>query len=287
MKKFFSQNNKRNEFYTNIPQLYYASVVEDEDSIHPRFLHSHDDLVEIIFIVNGQVKYLIEDTEYDIKKGDLIVINSNVLHDETIVRDSGFKSYCLALKGVNLSSNQPNTLLPKGASPVISTHESFFEIKELFEMLMSHVQEATPSSNLIAKGICHTIVTLIFYGLIENEQQQQCEQRDKKKEDIVTKVKQFIDTNFTEDLTLAEIAESVHSSQYYIAHLFKDELGISPGQYIIRRRIGEAQTLLLTTDKNISYIASSVGYDSIHQFNTLFKRKVGLSPSAYRKEYFG
>lgn len=287
MKKFFSQNNKRNEFYTNIPQLYYVSVVEDEDSVHPRLLHAHEDLVEIIFIVHGQVKYLIEDTEYEIKKGELIVINSNVLHDETIVRNSGFKSYCLALKGVNLSANQPDKLLPEGVSPVIQTNESFFEIKELFEMLLSHVQEGTQSSNLIAKGVCHTIVTLIFYGLIENNQRQQCEQKNKKKKDIITKMKQFVDMNFTENLTLSEIAESVHSNQYYIAHLFKDELGISPGQYIIRRRIGEAQTLLLTTDKSISYIASSVGYDSVQQFNTLFKRKVGLSPSAYRKEYFG
>ncbi len=53
--------------------------------------------------------------------------------------------------------------------------------------------------------------------------------------------------------------------------------------YIVRRRIGEAQLLLVFTKKSITEIASEVGFDNLSHFNVQFKKYVGLSPLAYRK----
>ena len=65
----------------------------------------------------------------------------------------------------------------------------------------------------------------------------------------------------------------------------KDISGYSPIQYVIRRRIGLAQTWLISSDLSATQIATMVGYDNTNYFNTLFKRMVGVSPIRYRKQY--
>ena len=56
-------------------------------------------------------------------------------------------------------------------------------------------------------------------------------------------------------------------------------------QYIIRRRMGEAQNLLISTDFSAAQIAAMVGYDSASHFSGIFRKVVGLPPAAYRKKY--
>lgn len=71
------------------------------------------------------------------------------------------------------------------------------------------------------------------------------------------------------------------------AHQFKKIFGFPPIQYIIRRRIGEAQRLLFTTDLSITEVSVRVGYDNISYFNNQFKRFAGMSPQNYRKSKVG
>ncbi|WP_039807161.1 AraC family transcriptional regulator, partial [Pelosinus sp. HCF1] len=74
-------------------------------------------------------------------------------------------------------------------------------------------------------------------------------------------------------------------NSYYLAHVFKDTIGYSPMRYIMRRRIGESQTLLITTRYSVTQIANIVGYDNPNHFNILFTKYVGMPPSKYRNSY--
>lgn len=68
------------------------------------------------------------------------------------------------------------------------------------------------------------------------------------------------------------MGEALHISPYYLSHVFKQMSGYSPVQYLLRRRIGEAQTLLITTDLSITRIAEMVGYDTQSYFNLRFTK---------------
>jgi AraC-like DNA-binding protein len=68
-----------------------------------------------------------------------------------------------------------------------------------------------------------------------------------------------------------------------LAHVFKESTGFSPIQYIIRRRIGEAQSLLINTNESVTNISGIVGYDNTSYFTTLFSKTVGMSPKKYRQ----
>ncbi|MDO4615489.1 MAG: helix-turn-helix transcriptional regulator, partial [Lachnospiraceae bacterium] len=76
-----------------------------------------------------------------------------------------------------------------------------------------------------------------------------------------------------------------HISQFYLAHVFKEMSGYSPIQYMIRRRIGEAQTLLISTDKTILEISELVGYESQSHFNFHFSKNIGMPPNQFRRSF--
>ena len=99
------------------------------------------------------------------------------------------------------------------------------------------------------------------------------------------RIKDYIDRHFAEDFSLQCMADALHVSPYYLAHVCKDVTGYSPLQYVLRRRIGEAQTLLITTELPVTRIAAQVGYDNPSHFNAQFSKAVGMSPRTFRKEY--
>ncbi len=85
-----------------------------------------------------------------------------------------------------------------------------------------------------------------------------------------------------EDLSLEEIAESVYFSPYYFNRLFRQHIGVPPGEFFTALRINTAKRLLLTTSLRITDICYEVGYTSIGSFTTRFTQSVGLSPRALR-----
>lgn len=99
------------------------------------------------------------------------------------------------------------------------------------------------------------------------------------------RIKEYIDRHYMEPITLQSMGEALHISPYYLSHVFKQMSGYSPVQYLLRRRIGEAQTLLITTDLSITRIAEMVGYDTQSYFNLQFTKNVGMPPNKYRQNY--
>jgi AraC family transcriptional regulator len=87
-----------------------------------------------------------------------------------------------------------------------------------------------------------------------------------------------------EDLSIAAIANALEMSQYYFSRLFKQSLGLSPYQYVMRQRIQRAESLLKTTPLSIAAIAQQVGFSNQGQFTIQFRKFTGTTPSRYRKK---
>jgi AraC-like DNA-binding protein len=95
----------------------------------------------------------------------------------------------------------------------------------------------------------------------------------------------FFQANFRRELSLAEVAQACHVSESWLYHSFSEHSGFSPLAFVIRLRLHEACRTLATTDRKLDDIAASVGYDDPFYFSRLFKKHIGLAPSAYRREY--
>ena len=93
---------------------------------------------------------------------------------------------------------------------------------------------------------------------------------------------EVINDRLADNLTLAEIAAAVHMSEHHFARVFKNALGTSPHQYLIRRRVNRTQELLRTTNLSIQEIAWRVGFSNQSHFTAHFRKLLGCTPKAYR-----
>ncbi len=103
--------------------------------------------------------------------------------------------------------------------------------------------------------------------------------------ELVQRTALYIQENQTVSITRQEIADSVGASPAYVSRLFRQEIGMSPGQYLNRLRIAEAQKLLLSSNDSVTEIAGKVGYNDAAYFSRIFRREIGQPPLAYRKTY--
>jgi AraC family transcriptional regulator len=92
----------------------------------------------------------------------------------------------------------------------------------------------------------------------------------------------YIHTHLNRDLSLAELANVINISPTYFANLFKQAMGISPHQYVIRQRVEQAKVMLKKTDLAIAEIALQVGFSSQSHLTHHFKRFTGMTPKQVR-----
>ena len=93
----------------------------------------------------------------------------------------------------------------------------------------------------------------------------------------------YIDTNYEQQITLADIAKQVHLSVSRLAHLFKEQMGITLIDYLTNVRITQAKRLLLTTDDSCTTICFKVGYNNQSYFTRTFKEISGMTPGQFRQ----
>lgn len=99
---------------------------------------------------------------------------------------------------------------------------------------------------------------------------------------MVARAKQYITANQSEEITLASVAARVHASTFYFCKVFKGSTGLTFTDYLSRTRVESAKQLLLNPHNRISEVAYAVGFQSLSQFNRVFRRIAGLTPSEFR-----
>lgn len=261
-----------------MPRLFSVSRTDAQASAHPRVMHAHDDLVEVVLVRGGESRYFVGGTPYDAARGCLFIFNSRVVHDEPSGPDRPVATASLALGGLAVPGLRENALIPEQASPVSHLSEAqTVRLERLYDVLY---EELTAGNDDGAHHLLLAILTLV--------QQYRAAAADGAADGgsaVAHSIKTYIDAHFAEEFSLQQMADALHISPYHLSHVCKEATGYSPLQYVLRRRIGEAQTLLITTDLPITRIAAQVGYDNPSHFNAQFAKAVGMAPRTFRRAY--
>lgn len=262
----------------SIPKLLYICNVDPTHTSLPRTMHMHDDLLELIFIKEGNGSHLIGERHYKTQKGDVLIYNEGVLHDEYGNPDTNLSVFCCGITNLQLTGLPKNHLVSNESSYVLRSGEYASNIDSMLGMMYSQIAEEKHDSEEICSYLLRSLIMLILQIPQENFV------LSKSEESVLSnEIKFYIDENYMEDISLDILSQKLHISSYYLAHVFKESTGFSPIQYIIRRRIGEAQSMLINTNESVTKIAGMVGYDNTSYFTTLFSKTVGMSPKKYRQ----
>jgi AraC-like DNA-binding protein len=100
----------------------------------------------------------------------------------------------------------------------------------------------------------------------------------------VNRVRVFIEEHLTERIRVSDLSTLAKSSPSYFSSAFKRTFGVSPHAYVIRRRVGQAAELMLNSNAPLSEIAINCGFADQAHFSRQFRRTMGRTPSAWRRE---
>ena len=105
-----------------------------------------------------------------------------------------------------------------------------------------------------------------------------------KSQGAVEVAKNYIQNNYSRDISLDEVSQAVNISPYYFSKIFKEDVGEGFVEYLTKIRMDKAKELLTTTECSMKEICSMVGYADPNYFSRSFKKNVGVTPTEYKCE---
>ena len=242
--------------------------------------HTHN-FCEISYVSKGNARFIIENKEYNIKSGNIVVINPNVLHEEYLVTsDESLHSCFFTIAGLDIENIGKGNLLAIDANPVlcVGNFQNIFE-SYLFDLLKESYSQETDKSRKCQDVISKLLKLIIYISKLDNDRFMD----DSIILNICQKIKDYIDLHYCESIDLDMLASIAFISKDYLSHIFKLYVGVSPIRYLINCRINAARSLVDQTNLNISQISKKVGYEDPLYFSQIFKKVVGVSPQKYKR----
>ena len=136
----------------------------------------------------------------------------------------------------------------------------------------------------IANYLARAYLVRLRQAIAEQGSREELESKTNESNELASSIKDFLDQNYSdESLCLDTAAEKLHISTYHLSHVFKAIYKISPMRYVSARRMGDAQTMLESTDLTVTEIAMRTGFSNTNQFHHAFAKIMGTSPGQYRK----
>lgn len=238
--------------------------------------HTHN-CSELFFVIEGQGQFLIENQTYPVSINDLVIVNPNVLHTEVSLNASPLRYIVLGIEGLELTASAEND---NTNFCIINLKNIRDTILHYLQNMLSEIEHKKPGHEVICQDLMEILIVLLgrqtnFSTMLTPV--------SKKTSRLCGSTKRYIDTHYQENITLDQLAEVCHVSKYHLAHVFTEEYGISPINYLISKRLTEAEHLLSTTDFSLSLISNTTGFSSPSYFAQIFKKQKGMSPTEFRK----
>ncbi|MGE5557302.1 MAG: AraC family transcriptional regulator [Bacillota bacterium] len=264
------------------------------------FLHQHD-FVEIIYIKHGSCFHQLEDRISFLVAGDLCIIPPGVDHtyfggvnlsifNTMFYQDdipSEIRVDLARLPGfTRVFSGQPNFYAGDGMPEKLHLHlDQQREIQSLMDKLEVNPTEK-PDGYRISTYAWFILFIVQLSKYFKSYNNMPLEQKKSPRSfELAAKAVSFIEQNYSVIMDVKEIIEPLQISYSRLAHLFKEEIGISVYDYLVRYRVSQACQQLINSKEKLTEIAYKIGFHNYSNFALIFKQLIGYSPLEFRQEY--
>ena len=266
---------------------YTSHHTERQEEIIP--WHWHEE-IEIICVTEGQMKVKTPSESFLLERGDIAVINSNVLHYAAAVKECSLRS--LVFSPMLITGNDDSAYAKKYIHPLISC-KSFSGLfvdagVEDVSIWFNAAFEALAQDTRGFEFIVRENLSRICFYLYEQYEQQLDEKEQPLNQDNLRlrKMLECIHKNFADSLSLSDISKAADISERECMRCFQKTIQTSPIQYLLKYRIMQgAERLLGDPGKSVSEIAMSCGFDSPSNFTKFFRRYYNCTPREYRQKH--
>jgi AraC-like DNA-binding protein/ligand-binding sensor protein len=154
------------------------------------------------------------------------------------------------------------------------------------EIDLKRIEEAYFQTRVVSKRQYESIIRLlaIFAQHLAALSNQLMVREEKAESPMIARARAYIADHQSEELSLKEVARAVNTSAFYFCKMFKQAIGLTFTDYLARVRVEKVKNLLLNPHKRVSEAAFEAGFQSLSQFNRVFKKIEGMSPSDFREQ---
>lgn len=259
------------------PRLLYAGALKKRPGWKEK-PHLHD-FCEIIFVVDGRGYITTNNEHREVKRGDIVIYNPDVLHAEESSETEPLEIRFMALERLEITDLPKNHLLPPEYDFIYSAGNYADIFTSEFEKMIAEFERLDTFYVEIAESIARTMIMYLF-RIINHREDASSLFRSNKNIDLAM---EYIKANYRNELSLEDIAANCYLNKYYLSHLFTRVQGMSIGKYIQSLRINEAKRRLRETNDSVAIIAKSIGYNDTGHFCRTFKKETSITPLQFRK----
>ncbi|MDO5415668.1 MAG: AraC family transcriptional regulator [Lachnospiraceae bacterium] len=266
---------------------YYFDYDERSEQVNMDFQHFHI-FHEIHILLSPKAHHLIEGIPYSIENGDVVLLRPSLLHKTVYPKGAPSKRLIINfLYPQEYLDNHPGikTLLESFSAP-LPIYRFDERMQRILVQPLNDILALSrhPISDELRQTMVHNRFLDFLYQLwtMRNYSNYVADDFDNELSAKVYQISSYIHTHYSENLSLEEISKKFYISPHYLSHQFSSITGYTLTHYIQMTRVRNAQYALLNSKEKISDIAVSCGFSSFSQFNRVFQKFTGISPSAYR-----
>lgn len=264
----------------------YFKITANEKEYLGSVMHYHEE-VEIIKIIEGEMRYEIEGCSVSVKKGQIIFINSSVPHASAVMKEDtafmlmqfspkNFFSGSISYEYKYLSAFLNSTNIKY----CVFGNEWSREFEKHFDVIEYELSNKENGFDLYLKGNMYMVIAFLFRKNILKTS------FPKEREELLGKLSGailYMERYFMNNISLDDICRQCGFTPSYFCRIFKKATGRTFVEYLNYVRIREAEKLLMSSDANITEIFTKTGFTSHSYFNRVFYKYKNCNPSQYRK----
>lgn len=238
---------------------------------------------ELILMISGELYVQDEFHEYTVKAGEYLLMHPTK-------KQAGTKPSECSFYWMHFSEGEGQKIEFKDDEEGINYHKNWIEIpkqgtiyaSERLVVLMKQLQDMDKRYHeaMINNYLASTILCEIQNQVLEDQRK---EEQDKKQ--LVCDIKEYVKIYMDQPIKVQDVAEHFGYNEKYLTTMFHKNTGRSIKQFIMDVKMDRARTLLTDSNFPVSEIAFSLGFRSVQQFSSVFRKEEGMPPSDYRNSY--
>ena len=260
-----------NQFQVNL----YSDLFKDS--------HLHTD-VELLYVVQGEVNVKIKDKVFCLKKDDVFVINSSILHgiesgEKTILCSIKF-DYRILVHVVK----KPNSVFV--CNSLTDQNRSYLAIRKFCRDIIYHEVVGYGKTDTLKYSMLYALLNELIENFMIDDTYDEISENYDADEKLQTII-HYVHTNYQEGISLSDLARQMYTSTSTLSRLFKKQTGTYFAEYVNQVRTRYAVDELLYTEKNMTRIAMDCGFSNASAFTKVFRETYNMAPTEYRQKMKG
>ncbi len=250
-------------------------VVEDVNFYSPFHWHNH---IEILYVLEGKIDFKVEQRKYLLTEGDMIIINSEIIHSSKLCGHARYILLQVPLSAFEGVYDEIENVVLKEKP----TNEESEKLFSYLSLMLKSVDDQRQENKIKFISLLYDF----FYLLLTSYKVEQKKSGMSSYYGInrISPIMAYVEKEFRNKITLSEVAEILNVTPEHMCRLFKKYTDMTFNEYLMSLRISAFYQMLQNTNQKISVILEECGITNYKVFIREFKKTFGKTPEMIRNE---